>query len=85
LLFQAVFFFNPRTLLVDRLSVQIALGNMDKVHEYMQTLARDLPSSINKDSYIDLLITHLIVYCGYPRGMNAFNVWQRMRGEFGLK
>jgi len=82
---QKEFILNPRTLLVDKLSVQIALGNMDKVHEYMQTLVRDLPPNINKDSYIDLLITHLIVYCGYPRGMNAFRVWEQLRGEFGLR
>ncbi|MDD5169683.1 MAG: carboxymuconolactone decarboxylase family protein [Syntrophales bacterium] len=76
---------NPRTMLLDRLSVQIALGNMDKVREYMKALVRDLPSNISKDNYVDLLITHLILYCGYPRGMNAFGVWQQLRGEFGLK
>ncbi|MEN6622823.1 MAG: carboxymuconolactone decarboxylase family protein [Smithella sp.] len=79
------FILNPRSSLLDKLSVQIALGNMDKVQEYMQALVRDLPPDINQDNYIDLLITHLIVYCGYPRGMNAFNVWQQLRGEFGLK
>jgi len=76
---------SSRALMLDRLSVQIVLGNMDRVREYMKTLAGGLPSNINKDNYMDLLITHLIVYCGYPKGMNAFIVWQQLRGGFGLK
>lgn len=66
------------------LATHIALGNIDKIHDEMHRLMQTLPPAINKDQYLDLLITHLIVYCGYPRGMNAFNVWQKMRGEFTL-
>ena len=76
---------NSQMTLLTKLSAQIAVGNMEKVRNYMDDLVKGLPLEVNKDSYIDLLITHLIVYCGYPRGMNAFNVWEQLRPAYGMK
>ena len=75
----------PHMLLLTKLSSQIALGNIEKVNGLMSELVKNLSSNVNKDHYMDLLVTHLIVYCGYPKGMNAFNSWQQMRVDVGLK
>jgi alkylhydroperoxidase/carboxymuconolactone decarboxylase family protein YurZ len=76
---------DPRMTLLTNLSAQIALGKMEKTKTYMDGLVKGLPLDVDKDRYIDLLITHLIVYCGYPRGMNAFHVWQQLRPAYGMK
>ena len=65
--------------LLARLSAAIGLGDMEKVHAHMAALARELPPDINRDMYMDQLVVHLVLYCGYPRGLNALHVWQQQR------
>jgi 4-carboxymuconolactone decarboxylase len=74
-----------RLALLVKFSAQMAIGNMEKTRGFLRDLVQVLPPDINKDRYVDLLITHLIVYCGYPKGMNAFSSWQQIRPEFGMK
>ena len=61
------------------LSAAIGLGDMDKVRAHMAALARELPPAVNRDAYMDQLVVHLVLYCGYPRGLNALHVWQQQR------
>jgi len=75
---------NQRMSLLAKLSAHIALGDIPKIHDVMLAFVHTIPANANKDQLVDLLITHLIVYCGYPRGMNAFIVWQQLRDEFAL-
>jgi alkylhydroperoxidase/carboxymuconolactone decarboxylase family protein YurZ len=70
---------SPQQALLARLSAAIALGDMDKVSRLMAALAKDLPASVNRDAYMDQLVIHLVLYCGYPRGLNALGEWQKMR------
>lgn len=70
----------PQQALLARLSAAIALGDMEKVRTHMAALAKALPTGVSRDAFMDQLVTHLIVYCGYPRGLNAFAEWQKMRG-----
>lgn len=74
---------SPRSALLARLSAAIALGDMDKVHTLMAALAKDLPPSVNRDAYMDQLVIHLVLYCGYPRGLNALGQWQKLRESGG--
>lgn len=67
-----------RQLLV-AVSTEIGLGRKVEVREAMKMLAALLPADTKHDRYMDQLITHLIVYCGYPKGMNAFYLWQDLR------
>jgi alkylhydroperoxidase/carboxymuconolactone decarboxylase family protein YurZ len=61
------------------LSAAIGLGDMDKVRAHMVALARELPAGVDRDAYMDQLVVHLVLYCGYPRGLNALHVWQQQR------
>jgi alkylhydroperoxidase/carboxymuconolactone decarboxylase family protein YurZ len=65
--------------LLAKLSAAVGLGDMDKVRAHMAALAKDLPESINRDNYMDQLVIHLVLYCGYPRGLNASHEWQKQR------
>jgi len=65
--------------LLARLSAAIGLGDMDKVRAHMAALARELPAGVDRDTYMDQLVVHLVLYCGYPRGLNALHVWQQQR------
>ena len=90
---------SPQMLLLANLSAEIAYGSakefsenndafnthMDKMRNYMSDIVKGLPSEVNRDKYMDLLITHLIVYCGYPKGMNASTVWQQLRSSEGVR
>jgi alkylhydroperoxidase/carboxymuconolactone decarboxylase family protein YurZ len=69
----------PEWRLLASLAAEIALGRIERMNEVMTSLAEALPKEMNRDRYMDLLITHLIVYCGYPKGMNAFKIWQDLR------
>ena len=70
---------SPQQALLARLSAAIGLGDMDKVSAHMAALARDLPASVNRDAFMDQLVVHLVLYCGYPRGLNAIHEWQKQR------
>lgn len=70
---------SPQQALLARLSAAIGLGDMDKVGAHMAALARDLPASVNRDMFMDQLVVHLVLYCGYPRGLNALHEWQKQR------
>lgn len=70
---------SSRQALLAKLSAAIGLGDMDKVRAHMAALARELPPGINRDAYMDQLGVHLVLYCGYPRGLNAMHVWQQQR------
>ena len=65
--------------LLARLAAAIGLGDMDKVRAHMAALARELPAGVDRDAYMDQLVVHLVLYCGYPRGLNALHVWQEQR------
>jgi len=65
--------------LLARLSAAVGLGDMAKVSAHMAALAKDLPEGVNRDTYMDQLVTHLVPYCGYPRGLNALHEWQKQR------
>lgn len=69
----------PQEALLATLSAAIGLGDMDKVRTHMTALARELPADVNRDAYMDQLVVHLVLYCGYPRGLNALHVWQQQR------
>lgn len=61
--------------LLAELAAEIGLGRADKVREAMQKIVIVLSGETNPEKFMDGLITHLIVYCGYPKGMNAFQTW----------
>lgn len=69
----------PRQALLARLSAAIGLGDMEKVRPLMAALAQDLPAKVNRDTYMDQLGIHLVLYCGYPRGLNALAEWEKQR------
>jgi alkylhydroperoxidase/carboxymuconolactone decarboxylase family protein YurZ len=70
---------SPRQALLARLAAAIGLGDMEKVHALMAALAQELPADVNRDTYMDQLGIHLVLYCGYPRGLNALAEWQKQR------
>lgn len=70
-----------RQALLARFAADVARGDMVRLRKNMAALAEGLPSDASRDRYIDNLITHLVVYCGYPRGYNAFIEWQKLRQE----
>lgn len=74
---------NSRQTALARLSAQIALGNMAKVRKHMRAFFKDTSISAgrDRDACMDQLITHLVLYCGYPRGLNAFAEWQKLRND----
>jgi alkylhydroperoxidase/carboxymuconolactone decarboxylase family protein YurZ len=70
---------SPQQALLARLSAAVGLGDMEKVRAHMAALAHDLPENVNHDTYMDQLVIHLVLYCGYPRGLNALHEWQKQR------
>jgi len=57
------------------LAAEIGLGRHKKVREAMRNTIDALDGQIDSEKFMDSLITHLILYCGYPKGMNAFQAW----------
>jgi hypothetical protein len=74
---------NSRQTALARLSVQIVFGDMAKVRKHMGAPFKDTPTSAgrDRDACMDQLITHFVVNCGYPRGLNAFAAWQKLRND----
>ncbi|MFI5165614.1 MAG: carboxymuconolactone decarboxylase family protein [Thermoanaerobaculales bacterium] len=65
--------------LLAKLSAAIGVGDTEKIRVHMAALAKDLPASVSRDAYMDQLGIHLVLYCGYPRGLNALHEWQKQR------